>query len=63
MQIKFKKQESITVKSSINDRIITDDSWEVFSNSDTEDNLFLLIKSKDEKNTLKIEILKNTKYE
>jgi hypothetical protein len=63
MEIKFKRQESITVKSTINNKVISDDKWEVFTNSESEDNLFLLVRSKDEKNTLKIEIFKNTKYE
>ena len=62
MQIKLSRREDITVSSWINDRVITNPEWEVYSQDDSDDDVILIVLiDRKTNNQVKIEIKKYTK--
>lgn len=64
MQLKLSRREDITISSWINDRSITTQDWEVYSQDDSKEDVILLVLiDRKTNNQVKIEIKKYTKYE
>jgi len=64
MQLKLSRREDLTISSWINDRSITTQDWEVYSQDDSKDDVILLVLiDRKTNNQVKIEIKKYTKYE
>jgi hypothetical protein len=63
MQLRLNREDNIIVKSWINDKAITDDTWEVYSNTENSDAITLLVQNKTSNNKFKLEIIKTIQYE
>jgi hypothetical protein len=63
MQLKLKREENISIRTWINDKPITDETWEVYSNTEDEDLLQVILKNGTTNAQFKLEIIKNIPYE
>lgn len=63
MKISLSKKESIGVDVWVNDRKITDSSWEVFTDDQISDTIFLVLQDPNSQNRIKININKYTNFE
>jgi hypothetical protein len=61
--LRLSKEENLTVKSWINDKQITDSSWEVYSNSEDDNNLIIVLQNKTSNAKVRLEITKNIPHE
>jgi hypothetical protein len=61
--LRLSKEENLTVKSWINDKQITDSSWEVYSNSEDDNNLIIVLQNNTSNAKVRLEITKNIPYE
>ena len=62
MQVKLDRKYDISVRSWINDKPITDDSWQVF-HTDNESEIFIVLVDEKTNTQVKIEVVKKQTYE
>lgn len=63
MQISLKRQKSIQIDTFVNERLITDSTWKVFADNNSEDTIYIVMKDKEGKNQVRINIKKLTDFE